>query len=140
MNQHPIPHELTCHESIAPHKIEARLVEYDISVGYQPRLHLVEVEVTAEGLEKLVEVGNYIDALHLTRDLILQTRSVSAHQQNVEYSPLILQMWLARFTLMLKLGLLHELENEIDGLAGTNFDRPDMYFEFYPERYVIQIC
>ena len=135
MNQHPIPQELTCHEAIAPHKIEARLVDYDIRVGYQPRLYLADVEVTSEGLEKLVEVGNYIDALHLTRDLILQTRSVSSHQQNVEYSPLILQMWLARFTLMLKLGLLHELENEVDGLAGTNFDRPDMYFEFYPERY-----
>ena len=114
-------------------------MDYDIKVEYEPRLSLADVEVTAEGLEKLVEVGNYIDALHLTRDLILQTRSISSNQQNVEYSPLILQMWLARFTLMLKLGLLHELENEIDGLAGTNFDRPDMYFEFYSERYCILI-
>ena len=92
------------------------------------------MEVTSEGLEKLVEVGNYIDALHLTRDIILQTRSVSAKQSNVEYSPLILQTWLARFTLMLKLGLKHELEDEIESLAGSNFDRPDMYFEFYPDR------
>ncbi|KAI6652901.1 hypothetical protein LOD99_4287 [Oopsacas minuta] len=135
INQHPIPQDLTCHESIAPHKIESRLTDYDIRVGYQPRICLAEVEVTSGGLEKLVGVGNYIDALHLTRDLILQTRSVSAKQNNVEYSPLILQMWLARFSLMLKLGLKRELEDEIEALAGSNFDRPDMYFEFYPDRY-----
>ncbi|GAB6033487.1 hypothetical protein CHUAL_013372 [Chamberlinius hualienensis] len=87
-----------------------------------------------EGLLKLVSLGYYRAAVNLT------TRLLNSFGQGLNrtgipstHTPLSLQVWLVRLTLLTKLRLFNMAEAE--GEPFGDLDKPDLYYDFYPDSY-----
>ncbi|KAK7101190.1 hypothetical protein V1264_024019 [Littorina saxatilis] len=87
-----------------------------------------------EGLKQLVESGCLRAAVDLTGRLLTNGgQGESNFGQATQHTPQMLQLWFCRFALMVKLRLYEMAESEMR--AFQNLDTPDLYFEFYPQRF-----
>lgn len=89
-----------------------------------------DVTQDEEGLKKLIKAGCYHAAVNLT------TRLLTAAGQGghlTKHSPLTLQLWFTRLALLVKLRKFSLVEVESE--AFGNLDKPDLYYEFYPDLY-----
>lgn len=86
------------------------------------------------GLRLLIEAGCFRSAVNLTgRCLTIYGQGYGRAGQPTKHSPHSLQLWFTRFALLLKLGYYDLLQNESEAFGLLN--RPDVYFQFYPEMY-----
>lgn len=102
--------------------------------GQRVTLTADSVPQDADGLRKLIGVGCYRAAVNLTtRLLTLQGQGLKKAGHPSRHSPLSLQTWLARLSLLLKLQLFNMAEAECEPFG--DLDRPDLYYEFYGDVY-----
>jgi trafficking protein particle complex subunit 12 len=96
-----------------------------------PALKIDEVTRDDRGLRILIEKGYYRAAINLTSHLLSNySNSLGQPTKITNHS---LQLWFTRLALLVKLGELEIVQTE-----AANFgmlDRPDMFYEFYPEMY-----
>lgn len=92
-----------------------------------------KVSQDTEGLKKLMASGCYRSAIDLTGKLLADMGQGEEREQSTVHSPESLQLWQCRFSLMMKLRMYSVLESEF--AAFKNLDTPDIYYEFYPEKY-----
>ncbi|XP_071964074.1 trafficking protein particle complex subunit 12-like [Antedon mediterranea] len=86
------------------------------------------------GLKQLLDKGCLRAAVDLTAQ-ILAIHGQGAGQVGLpsKQSPQSLQVWLTRIALLMKLRLYNVAETETN--AFGDFERPDLYFEYYPDLY-----
>ncbi|XP_006811107.2 trafficking protein particle complex subunit 12-like [Saccoglossus kowalevskii] len=97
-------------------------------------LTLDTVSQNEEGLQQLIAAGCYRSAIDLTaRILDRYNQGIGALGKQSLNTPLTLQIWFTRISLMMKLRLFSAAEAEIESFG--NLDRPDLFFEFYPDLY-----
>jgi len=92
--------------------------------------------VTADirGLQQLLAAGNYRAAVNHTCSLLElygQGRGRAGHIS--KHSPSSLQVWWLRLALMVKLK--HFSVAEAEAAAFGDLDKPDLFYEYYPEQY-----
>ena len=92
--------------------------------------------VTADirGLQQLLAAGNYKAAVNHTCSLLElygQGRGRAGHIS--KHSPSSLQVWWLRLALMVKLK--HFSVAEAEAAAFGDLDKPDLFYEYYPEQY-----
>ena len=92
--------------------------------------------VTADmrGLQQLLAAGNYRAAVNHTCTLLElygQGRGRAGHIS--KHSPSSLQVWWVRLALMVKLK--HFSVAEAEAAAFGDLDKPDLFYEYYPEQY-----
>ncbi|XP_077990905.1 trafficking protein particle complex subunit 12-like [Glandiceps talaboti] len=92
------------------------------------------VSQNEEGLQQLIAGGCYRSAIDLTARLLDRfNQGVGAVGRHTLNTPLTLQIWFTRIALMMKLRLFGTAEKEME--AFGNLDRPDIFYEFYPDMY-----
>ena len=91
-----------------------------------------DVSRDASGLRRLIATENFRSAVDLSRLLLEQASHRDADGgSSTRLSPTTLRLWTTRLTLMMtKLHLYPAVEAELT--AFGDFDRPDLYFDFYP--------
>lgn len=86
------------------------------------------------GIKKLVEAGCYRAALNLTgRLLALHGQGVSKAGHLTKITPPVLQIWFVRIAILVKLRQFAIAQVEAEPFA--DLDKPDLFYEFYPELY-----
>ncbi|XP_013099869.1 trafficking protein particle complex subunit 12 isoform X2 [Stomoxys calcitrans] len=86
------------------------------------------------GLRSLIASGCYRSAINLTgRLLTIYGQGYGRAGQPAKHSPHSLQLWFTRLALLAKLGEYELLQKEAEPFDRLN--RPDVFFEFYPEMY-----
>ncbi|XP_017464393.1 PREDICTED: trafficking protein particle complex subunit 12-like, partial [Rhagoletis zephyria] len=86
------------------------------------------------GLRTLISAGCYRSAVNLTgRLLTIYGQGYGRAGQPAKHSPHSLQLWFTRLALLAKLGEFELLQAEAEPFDQLN--RPDVYYEFYPEMY-----
>ncbi|XP_038057773.1 trafficking protein particle complex subunit 12-like [Patiria miniata] len=100
------------------------------------RVALTANQVTHDeaGLKKLLDTGCLRAAVDLT-GLLLTSMGQGKGQAGLpsKHTPQSLQIWLTRLALLIKLQQYSMVEVECE--AFGNLDRPDLYFEYYPDLY-----
>ena len=92
--------------------------------------------VTADirGLQQLVAAGNYRAAVNHTSSLLeLYGQGCGRAGHISKHSPSSLQVWWLRLALLVKLR--HFSVAEAEAEAFGDCDKPDLYYEYYPEQY-----
>lgn len=92
--------------------------------------------VTADtrGLLQLVAAGNYRSAVNMTAQLLeMYGQGRGKVGQVSQHSATSLQIWWLRLALLVKLRLFSTAEAEAAGLWEC--ERPDMFYQFYPEQF-----
>ena len=93
-----------------------------------------DVTQDERGLRKLIEEGCFRSAVNLTsRLLCIYGQGVGRLGQPAKHTPHSLQLWFTRFNLLVKLGLYDLVTSEAEAFQQLN--RPDLFYEFYPEMY-----
>ncbi|GFT34420.1 trafficking protein particle complex subunit 12 [Nephila pilipes] len=106
------------------------------SIHAQHRKTLTEKDVTEDeaGLQKLMEVGCYNAAINLTKKLLKACgQGLGDDGKLSKHTPLSLRLWYVRLALFVKLH--HFSYAEVEGAAFGDLDKPDLYYEFYPDVY-----
>ncbi len=94
------------------------------------------------GLRQLIKSGCFRAAVNLTGKLLQNYgQGIGQHQQSgggegnkqVLHSPFSLQIWFTRIALLIKLRQFSVAEVEAE--AFGDLDRPDLYYQFYPNKY-----
>ena len=92
--------------------------------------------VTADirGLQQLLAAGNYKAAVNHTCSLLeLYGQGCGRAGHISKHSPSSLQVWWLRLALMVKLK--HFSVAEAEAAAFGDLDKPDLFYEYYPEQY-----
>ncbi|CAH1107199.1 unnamed protein product [Psylliodes chrysocephalus] len=97
-------------------------------------LNASDVTQDERGLRELVQAGAYRAAINLTARLLTiygQGRGRAGHPS--KHSPHSLQLWFTRIALLVKTKAFNVASAEAEPFG--HFDKPDMYFQFYPDMY-----
>lgn len=114
-------------ETVLKHLGEAELSQRNI-------LGIDSVTQDERGLRTLISAGCYRSAVNLTgRLLTIYGQGYGRAGQPAKHSPHSLQLWFTRLALLAKLGEFELLQAEAEPFDQLN--RPDVYYEFYPEMY-----
>ncbi|GBM05104.1 Trafficking protein particle complex subunit 12 [Araneus ventricosus] len=106
------------------------------SINAQHRKTLTDKDVSEDeaGLQKLMEAGCYNAAINLTKKLLKACgQGLGDEGKPCKHTPLSLRLWYVRLALLVKLQ--HYSYAEIEGAAFGDLDKPDLYYEFYPDVY-----
>ncbi|GFR21939.1 trafficking protein particle complex subunit 12 [Trichonephila clavata] len=106
------------------------------SIHVQHRKTLTDKDVTEDeaGLQKLMEAGCYNAAINLTKRLLKACgQGLGDDGKPSKHTPLSLRLWYVRLALFVKLH--HFSYAEVEGAAFGDLDKPDLYYEFYPDVY-----
>ncbi|KAF8782129.1 trafficking protein particle complex subunit 12-like isoform X2 [Argiope bruennichi] len=80
------------------------------------------------------EAGCYNAAINLTKKLLKACgQGLGDEGKPCKHTPLSLRLWYVRLALLVKLQ--HYSYAEIEGAAFGDLDKPDLYYEFYPDVY-----
>lgn len=115
--------------------VKALLVECN-SPQVQQRKVLTANDVTEDeiGLHKLIEAGCYHAAINLTKRLIRSCDQTSSDETRpTKHTPLSLRLWYTRLAILVKLKKFSLAE--VESAAFGDFEKPDLYYEFYPDVY-----
>lgn len=86
------------------------------------------------GLRELIRTGYFRAAVNLTAVLISAAgQGVGRMHRPTKHTPRSLQLWLTRFSLMLRIKLHEPLIREAEQFGDCT--KPDMFYQFYPESY-----
>jgi len=136
----PSRDQLTC-PGVAPGSEQGDPIR-DLVAKYQgegeaSKRHTLAADgVTADtrGLQQLIAVGNYRAAVNLTAQLLeMYGQGRGKAGQLSKHSQSSLQIWFTRLALLVKLRLFTVAEAEADHFG--DLDRPDVFFQYYPEMY-----
>ncbi|EDV23069.1 uncharacterized protein TRIADDRAFT_57962 [Trichoplax adhaerens] len=86
-----------------------------------------------EGLKQLLLSNCFHAALELSGRLLTRFGQGYQNDQHVGHSLESLQIWMCRIALLIKLNMFGTAEAEM--IAFGDLDNPDLYFEYYPEKY-----
>lgn len=135
----PDKNHLTFPEIIVDDKmddpVKALLVECN-SPLVQQRKVLTASDVTEDenGLQKLIEAECYHAAINLTKKLIKAIeQSTGDDCPPSKHTPLSLRLWYSRLAILIKLKKFSLAE--VESAAFGDFEKPDLYYEFYPDIY-----
>ncbi|GIY73726.1 trafficking protein particle complex subunit 12 [Caerostris extrusa] len=106
------------------------------SIHAQNRKTLTEKDVTEDeaGLQKLMESACYSAAINLTKKLLKTCgQGIGDEGKPSKHTPLSLRLWYVRLALFVKLQ--HYSYAEVEGAAFGDLDKPDLYYEYYPDIY-----
>lgn len=93
-----------------------------------------DVTQDERGLRNLIKAGCYRSAINLTsRLLTMYGQGYGKSGQPAKHTPHSLQLWFTRFALLVKIGNFDLCQVEIEAFGLLN--RPDIYFDYYPEMY-----
>ncbi|XP_071807713.1 trafficking protein particle complex subunit 12-like [Asterias amurensis] len=104
----------------------------DAEASKRVALTVNQVTRDDEGLKKLLDTGCLRAALELT-GMLLTSLNQGKGQAGLpsKHTPRSFQIWLTRIALLIKLQQYSMAEVECE--AFGNLDRPDIYFEYYPD-------
>jgi len=135
---YPSREQLTC-PGVSPSSEQGDPVK-DLVTKYQgeaeasKRQILSADGVTADkrGLQQLLAAGNYRAAVNLTAQLLtMYGQGVGGAGQLSKHSPTSLQLWWTRLALLVKLRLFSIAEREAAHFG--DLEKPDLYYQYYPE-------
>ncbi|XP_055317272.1 trafficking protein particle complex subunit 12 [Sitodiplosis mosellana] len=97
-------------------------------------LTINDVSEDVAGVKQLIAAGSFRAAANLTfRCLTTYGQGFGRAGQPTRHTPHSLQLWFTRLSLLIKLGEYDLCKREAE--AFGLLERPDMYYDFYPEAY-----
>ncbi|XP_055383795.1 trafficking protein particle complex subunit 12 [Condylostylus longicornis] len=107
----------------------------EIDVSERKILTADDVTQDERGLRKLIAADCYRSAINLTGRLLKMYRQGYGRpgSETVKHTPHSLQLWFTRLALLIKLGRYDILQAEAEPFGSLN--RPDIFFEYYPDMY-----
>ncbi|XP_005180700.1 trafficking protein particle complex subunit 12 isoform X1 [Musca domestica] len=106
----------------------------DAELGHRKIPGVDNVTQDERGLRSLIASGCYRSAINLTgRLLTIYGQGYGRAGQPAKHSPHSLQLWFTRLALLAKLGEYELLQKEAEPFDKLN--KPDVFYEFYPEMY-----
>lgn len=100
------------------------------------RRSLTDADVTQDerGLRELVQAGAYSAAINLTAKLLsIYGQGRDRQGRPTKHSPNSLQLWFTRIALLVKIKALNVAQAEAEPFG--QLEKPDMFYQFYPEMY-----
>jgi len=92
------------------------------------------VTTDTRGLQQLIAAGNYRAAVNLTAQLLeMYGQGKGKAGQLSKHSATSLQIWFTRLGLLVKLKLFNIAETEAEHFG--ELDKPDLFYQYYPELY-----
>ncbi|XP_035212657.1 trafficking protein particle complex subunit 12-like [Stegodyphus dumicola] len=113
--------------------VKALLIECN-SPEAQKRKVLTVSDVTEDeiGLQKLMEAECYHAAINLTKRLLKSCNQGPGDEgKPSKHTPYTLRLWYTRLALMVKLRKFSYAE--VESAAFGDLDKPDLYYEYYPD-------
>ncbi|CAB3229386.1 unnamed protein product [Arctia plantaginis] len=104
------------------------------SAGSRGVVRAEHVSRDEAGLRELLRTGYLRAAINLTAVLLTAAgQGVGRMHRPTKHTPRSLQLWLTRFAVMSRIKLYDTLVKEAEPFGDLN--KPDMFYEFYPETY-----
>ncbi|XP_075985558.1 trafficking protein particle complex subunit 12 [Anticarsia gemmatalis] len=104
------------------------------SAGSRGVVRAEHVSRDEAGLRELLRTGYLRAAINLTAVLLSAAgQGVGRMHRPTKHTPRSLQLWLTRFAVMSRIKLHDPLLKEAEPFG--DFNKPDMFYEFYPESY-----